>query len=107
MTREELKRVAVIDRLIQKTITTRQAADLLGLSTRQVYRLKNRMRKEGAEGLIHKNRGRKPKHALSDKQREAIMALYQSERYKGSNDHHFAELSRKSPPEKAQKSQAP
>jgi transposase len=92
LTREELKRVAVIDRLIQKTTTTREAADLLGLSLRQVYRLKDRILKEGAEGIIHKNRGRKPKHALSDEERQTILAFYQSERYKGSNDHHFAEL---------------
>ncbi|GIN93759.1 hypothetical protein J22TS1_48100 [Siminovitchia terrae] len=47
LTRKELKRVAVIDRLIQKTMTTREAADLLGGSIRQVYRLKDRILKEG------------------------------------------------------------
>src|SRR5690606_31542309 len=38
------------------------------------------------------NRGRKPVHALSEDLRHTIVELYQSKRYKGSNDHHFAEL---------------
>ena len=41
---------------------------------------------------MHKNRGRKPKHALLDETRQKIVTLYQSEKYRGSNDHHFAQL---------------
>lgn len=65
---------------------------LLGLSVRQVYRIKARVLQEGEEGIVHKNRGRKPAHALSEDLRHTIVELYQSKRYKGSNDHHFAEL---------------
>src|SRR5690606_28895771 len=92
MSRKEVKRLAVIQRLLHQQITTREAAMLLGLSVRQVYRIKARVLQEGEEGIVHKNRGRKPAHALSEDLRHTIVELYQSKRYKGSNDHHFAEL---------------
>ena len=42
MSRKEVKRLAVIQRLLHQQITSREAAMLLGLSVRQVYRLKAR-----------------------------------------------------------------
>nr|WP_025773207.1 helix-turn-helix domain-containing protein [Moorella thermoacetica] len=48
----------VIEQAIKGKITNRQAAEVLGLSERQVIRLKERMKAEGVAGLAHKNRGR-------------------------------------------------
>lgn len=72
MSRKEVKRLAVIQRLLHQQITTREAAVLLGLSVRQVYRIKARVLQEGEEGIVHKNRGRKPAHALSEDLRHTI-----------------------------------
>lgn len=46
---------------------------------------------EGAEGIAHKNRGRKPAHAIPEKVRKHVAELYQS-KYYGSNNIHFTEL---------------
>lgn len=92
MSRKELKRYTVIDRWIKGLITGGEAAELLGLSYRQVCRLKKRVLEEGETGMIHKNRGRKPAHALSNNTRQRILELHQSDVYKGCNDVHFAEL---------------
>ena len=92
MSRKELKRYKVIDRWIQGFITGGEAAELLGLSYRQVCRLKKRVLEEGETGIIHKNKGRKPAHALSDNTRQRILELHQSDAYQGCNDVHFAEL---------------
>ena len=92
MTRKELKRYTVIDRWIRGLITGGEAAELLQLSYRQVCRLKKRVLEEGETGVIHKNRGRKPSHALSNETRQRILELHQSECYKDCNDVHFAEL---------------
>ncbi len=73
-------------------ITGGEAAELLGLSYRQVCRLKKRVLEEGETGIIHKNKGRKPAHALSDNTRQRILELHQSDAYQGCNDVHFAEL---------------
>jgi len=66
MTQKEMTRLRVINQTIDKVITIREAAELLDLSERQVIRLKKGVLKEGPAFIIHKNRGRKPKHALSD-----------------------------------------
>lgn len=63
----------------------------LGLSVRQIIRLKKTYQQEGAQGIAHKNRGRRPIHALSNEVKDQVAALYQ-ERYQGSNSCHFAEL---------------
>jgi transposase len=92
MTQTELKRYCIIMNHIQGLITAREAALKLDLSIRQVFRLKKRILKEGETGIIHKNRGRKPAHALSKEVREHIRNLLTSERYRNCNDHHLAEL---------------
>jgi hypothetical protein len=66
MTQKEITRLRVINQIIDKVITVREAAELLSLSERQVIRLKGGVLKDGPAFIIHKNRGRKPKHALSD-----------------------------------------
>ncbi|HET7588932.1 MAG TPA: ISNCY family transposase, partial [Solirubrobacterales bacterium] len=73
-------------------LTTKEAAELLDLSTRQIFRLKNKILQEGEPGVIHKNRGRKPAHAIPDELKVTILSLFNSERYHNCNDHHFAEL---------------
>ncbi|WP_051091444.1 ISNCY family transposase [Caldibacillus debilis] len=92
MTRKELWRYNVMLKHIHGLMTVRETANELGLSTRQVFRLKKRILEEGETGIIHKNRGRKPAHALSNEVREYIRNLLTSERYRNCNDHHLAEL---------------
>ena len=59
LSQEQLKTLSVINRFIDKSISRQQAAELLGLSTRQITRLKKGVLSSGAESLIHKNTGRK------------------------------------------------
>ena len=66
LSQKQLKTWMVIQRFIQKDITRQQAADLLGLSTRQISRLKKGVLTSGPESLIHKNTGRKPAHAVKE-----------------------------------------
>ncbi|MBX6396247.1 MAG: ISNCY family transposase [Alicyclobacillaceae bacterium] len=94
MTNRELKRALVLERLVKKDISLTEAAHLLRLSTRQILRLKARYLQHGSEGLIHRNRGRKPAHALPQNLKDHILALFQSPRYQGANDCHFADLLR-------------
>lgn len=92
LSREELKRYTVVKQVMDKKLTTQEAAQQLGISTRQVFRLKNKVLQEGETGVVHKNRGRKPAHAISNELREKILGLFSSDRYHNCNDHHFAEL---------------
>ena len=91
MTQKEITRLRVINQTIDGVLTIREAAELLGLSERQVLRLKKGVVEEGPAFIIHKNRGRKPKHAISDGTRNLIIKLKQT-KYKEANFNHFQEL---------------
>lgn len=92
LTEDELKKVRVVEKILDGQMTNVEGVALLGLSVRQVIRLKKKYVTEGgARGLTHRNRGRKPKHALSVDLKHRIVALY-NEKYYGSNYCHFAEL---------------
>ena len=93
MTKKELVRVHVIKSLIEDKMTSRDAAEVLNLSERQIKRLKAGVKKDGEVFVIHKNRGRKPKHTIPGKRREEIVFLARN-KYKGVNYTHLAELLR-------------
>jgi len=61
----ELKYHEVISKVLAGQLTNRQAADELQIGIRQVRRLKPKVRDSGAEGLVHKNRGRVPNNKIS------------------------------------------
>ena len=69
----------------------REAAPLLGVSERQGWRLLVAYRKEGARGLVHKNRGRVAPNATPEAIQQQVVALTQ-ERYQGINHTHLSEL---------------
>ncbi len=93
MTKKELVRVHVIKSLIEDKMTSRDAAEVLSLSERQIKRLKAGVKKDGEVFVIHKNRGRKPKHTIPGEIREEIVSLVRN-KYKGVNYTHLAELLR-------------
>ena len=66
MSQEQLKRYTVIEKTLEGSMTIGEAAEHLGLSVRQVIRLKKGVGESGAAALIHKNKGRKPAHAIPD-----------------------------------------
>lgn len=91
MTQKEITRLRVINQTIDQVLTIREAAELLGLSERQVIRLKKGVNLEGPAFIIHKNRGRKPKHATTDDIKSSVIELKQT-KYKEANFNHFQEL---------------
>ena len=92
MSQEQLNRYVVIRRSLEGFLSVKEVAEALNLSTRQVIRLRNGVRENGAEALIHKNLGRKPVHAITDDLREKIVTLKTSENYKDANFLHYQEL---------------
>lgn len=91
MTQKEIDKLRVINQTIDQVITIRTAAELLNLSERQVIRLKGGVLNHGPAFLIHKNRGRKPEHAITDELRKLIFSLKES-KYPSANFAHFQEL---------------
>jgi transposase len=91
MTQKEVDKLRVINQTIDKVITIRTAAQLLNLCERQIIRLKGGVMNHGPAFLIHKNRGRKPDHAVTDEKQEQIVSLKKS-KYQSANFAHFQEL---------------
>src|SRR5271170_7610624 len=58
MSIKDLDRLRVIDQLAQKQINQQQAADVLGLSRRQIKRIVKAHKLEGPKGVISKKRGK-------------------------------------------------
>lgn len=92
LSQEQLKTLTVINRFIDKSISRQQAAELLGLSTRQITRLKKGILASGAESLIHKNTGRKPSHAVPDETKEAVLQIFSRPEFSRVNFLHFKEI---------------
>lgn len=92
LSQKQLKTFKVINSFIDKSITRQQASELLGLSTRQITRLKKGVIESGAESLIHKNTGRKPAHALSEEKKEMILKTHSLPELKAVNFLHFKEI---------------
>jgi transposase len=80
MSRAELSRVDTLARVDRGELPVAEAASLLGLSGRQVFRLLARFRSEGATGLASRRRGRPSNRRLPEALREAVLAILR-ERY--------------------------
>ncbi len=91
LSKKEQNRLLVLNQVEAGRISGQQAAEVMGISLRHARRLMAAYRKEGAAALAHGNRGRKPKHALSDQLKRKVLELAKST-YDGCNHQHFTEL---------------
>ena len=90
VSQKELHRMHVVGLSIEGRETVGRAAKLLGISPRQMKRLRKKMKGRGAQGLLHANRGKAaPNKTVSEKIRE-ILQLARG-RYQGLNDSHLTE----------------
>jgi transposase len=76
MTQEELKRLHVIRKALDKSITQIEAANIIGLCLRQVQRIVRAVRTEGDKGIINKARGKTSNKALPNKIKCRALKLY-------------------------------
>jgi transposase len=84
------KRLEIIHRVFRSELTVSQAALVMGISERQCYRVKARVNKAGAQGVVHGNRGRACKRKIKEKTVKRIVELAKG-KYQGFNDHHLTE----------------
>lgn len=82
MTRRELDRVEILGRLNEGRLTARVAAELMGLSERQTFRLLKRLRDGGAAALAHRRRGKPSNNRYSDALRTHVLSLLREEHYR-------------------------
>jgi transposase len=80
MSLREVRRLKVLQSLIDMHTTQKAAASMLGMSERQVRRLVRAVREEGDRGVIHGLRGRCSNRRYPEELREKVLVIYR-ERY--------------------------
>ncbi len=75
LTVAQSQRHQVIQTAIDGHVTNQQAAGALGLSVRQVQRIKDKVRRAGPAGIRHGNAGRRPHNKLPEALRQKIFQL--------------------------------
>lgn len=81
----------IISEVNESYLKVREAAEILGLSERQIYRIKARVQKEGPGGVIHKSKGKKSPRWFTERIRGKIDHLYKT-KYRGFNLTHMTEF---------------
>ena len=81
MTNQELARYEVIKNLIAGNINGSDASTQIGLSTRQIRRLKKQVRERGVKGIIHKNRGKNSNRKVNCKIKELVISYIKKDYY--------------------------
>jgi len=81
-TQEELRRLHMIEKVLEGGLKQVEAAEILSLSSRQIRRMVRRVKKEGQRGIVHRSRGQPSNRKLADQLREKVIKLYK-ENYKG------------------------
>ena len=75
MSSKEISKLEVIQRLKEKSLSQRTAADMLDVSVRQVKRMFKNYREKGAAGLISQRRGRLSNNRISEETRQRALDL--------------------------------
>jgi len=78
MTQEELKRLHIIRKALDKNITQLEAAEIIGIGLRQAQRIVKAVKTEGDKGVIHKSRGQPSNRALPYKIKDRSLKLYKA-----------------------------
>lgn len=81
MSMKELKRVGIIQRVVEGKLGQQTASKLIDVTDRQVRRIVKRYRSEGERGLVHRLRGKASNRKLDDQLKTKTLKLYQ-EKYR-------------------------
>lgn len=82
MSKQELTRLDIVQRVVRRQMTQAEAARLLSLTVRQVKRLVRAWRAQGAQGLVSKQRGQPSNHRLDADFKAQVLDALRS-RYSG------------------------
>ena len=79
---EELRRLHVIQKVLERGMKQVVAAEILSLSSRHIRRVVKRVQEEGHRGIVHRSRGRPSNRKISDPLKDKVIKLCRTT-YKG------------------------
>src|SRR4030043_1447361 len=77
-TQEELRRLHVIEKVLEGGMKQVEAAEILSLSSRHIRRVVKRVRGEGQRGIVHRLRGRPSNRKIPDQLKDKVIKLYRT-----------------------------
>jgi Helix-turn-helix domain len=90
VSQKELQRMHVVKLTNERRETVAEGAKLLGISTRQMKRLRRKLKDGGVAGLLHGNRGKLPWNKTVSEKVKRVLEFARG-RYQGLNDTHLTE----------------
>ena len=90
VSQKEFHRMHVVGLTMEGRETVGTGAKLLGISARQMKRLRRKLKERGVQGLLHGNRGQAPWNKTLAEKIKQVLALARG-RYHGLNDTHLTE----------------
>lgn len=75
---EELRRLHVIQKILEGGLKQVEAAEILSLSSRHIRRVVKRVRGEGQRGVVHRLRGRPSNRRIPDQLKDKVIKLYRT-----------------------------
>jgi len=81
LTTEEQTKLSIINAVIQKQIKTGQAAKILGITPRQIQRLKKAVKRDGLQAIIHKLKNKVGNHRIEISIKENILEKIKTHYY--------------------------
>ena len=75
MSKKETRYAEVLQKVIAKSISQKEGAKTLSVTTRHLRRLEKRFRKDGIAGLVHRNRGKRSNRKIPEEKKTAILKL--------------------------------
>lgn len=88
LTMAENRRLQMFQEVLAGERTVQEASGAMGVSERQGWRILAAVRKDGAFGVMHGNRGKRPWNKLLKHVREQVLVMRRGP-YTGFNDRHF------------------
>lgn len=89
---KEVKKLTVIQTVIDGKRTAKEASEVLELSERQIWRLVKKIKEGGLDGIKHGNCKRTPKNKIESEVVDKIIQLKKSHNYEDANFRHFRDL---------------
>ncbi len=90
VSQKEMHRMHVVRLTIEGRETVGRGAKLLGISSRQMKRLRRKLKEHGEQGLLHGNRGKAAWNKTGSDKIKQVIELARG-RYQGFNDTHLTE----------------
>lgn len=75
LSHKEVRRLKILNKVMEGEVTQIKAAEILGISDRQVRNVISKLREHGDRGIAHRNRGRRSSRRMSLEQEDLIAEI--------------------------------